>query len=492
MEQFDLYNDIAQRTGGEIYIGVVGPVRTGKSTFIKKFLDMMVLPNVENPYKKERIMDEMPQSGAGRGIMTMQPNFVPNEAVEFTLEDSVSAKVRLVDCVGYLIDGVLGLDEEGQTRMVRTPWFDHDIPFEQAAEIGTRKVIREHSTIGVVVLTDGSITDIPRSAYLDAEERVIGELKALEKPFVVLLNSTHPQDAETRRLRESLEKQYAVPVMALDVMNMREEDINALLESVLFEFPLTEIRVSAPAWLTSLDAEHWLASAVLDAVRAAAGEMHRVRDHALLGAALRALDYTEDAAVTDIRLNEGAIDYRLTLRDGLFYQVLGEACGQEIKDEEHLFELMKVLVKAKREYDRVAGALESVRSTGYGLVTPSMEELTLEEPEIVRQGSRFGVRLKASAPSLHMIRVDIDTEVNPIVGTEKQSEELVKYLLSGFENDRAGIWETEIFGKSLSDLVREGLASKLTRMPEDVRMKLQEALKKIINEGTGGMICILL
>ena len=492
MDQSTLYRDIAGRCEGDIYLGVVGPVRTGKSTFIKRFMELLVLPNLTGEHRRERAQDELPQSGAGRTIMTTQPKFVPNEAVEIQLRDGANFRVRLVDCVGYLIDGVLGLDEDGQTRMVRTPWFDHDIPFEQAAEIGTRKVIREHSTIGVVVLTDGSITDIPRSAYLDAEERVIGELKALEKPFVVLLNSTHPQDAETRRLRESLEKQYAVPVMALDVMNMREEDINALLESVLFEFPLTEIRVSAPAWLTSLDAEHWLASAVLDAVRAAAGEMHRVRDHALLGAALRALDYTEDAAVTDIRLNEGAIDYRLTLRDGLFYQVLGEACGQEIKDEEHLFELMKVLVKAKREYDRVAGALESVRSTGYGLVTPSMEELTLEEPEIVRQGSRFGVRLKASAPSLHMIRVDIDTEVNPIVGTEKQSEELVKYLLSGFENDRAGIWDTEIFGKSLSDLVREGLASKLTRMPEDVRMKLQEALKKIINEGTGGMICILL
>ena len=481
MDQSTLYRDIAGRCEGDIYLGVVGPVRTGKSTFIKRFMELLVLPNLTGEHRRERAQDELPQSGAGRTIMTTQPKFVPNEAVEIQLRDEANFRVRLVDCVGYLIDGVLGLDEDGQTRMVRTPWFDHDIPFEQAAEIGTRKVIREHSTIGVVVLTDGSITDIPRSAYVEAEERVIGELKALEKPFVVLLNSTHPQQADTRRLRESLEKQYGVPVMAVDALNMREEDINALLESVLFEFPLTEVRISAPAWLTSLDA-----------VRAAAGEMRRVRDHALLGAALRALDYTEDAAVTDIRLNEGAVDYRLALRDGLFYQVLGEACGQEIKDEEHLFELMKVLVKAKREYDRVAGALESVRSTGYGLVTPSMEELTLEEPEIVRQGSRFGVRLKASAPSLHMIRVDIDTEVNPIVGTEKQSEELVKYLLSGFENDRAGIWDTEIFGKSLSDLVREGLASKLTRMPEDVRMKLQEALKKIINEGTGGMICILL
>ena len=492
MDQDTLYRDIAGRCEGDIYLGVVGPVRTGKSTFIKRFMELLVLPNLTSEHRRERAQDELPQSGAGRTIMTTQPKFVPNEAAEIRLGEDTALRVRLVDCVGYLIDGVLGLDEDGQTRMVRTPWFEHDIPFEQAAEVGTRKVIREHSTIGVVVLTDGSVTDIPREAYLEAEERVVGELRGLGKPFAIVLNTARPLAPETRRLREELEKKHGAPVMAMDVMNMREEEIRALLEGVLLEFPLTQIRVSAPSWLTSLDADHWLAGAVLDAVRAAAGEMHRVRDHALLGAALMELPYTEDAAVTDVRLNEGAVDYRLTLRDGLFYQVLGEACGQSIEDEEHLFELMKTLVTAKREYDRVAGALESVRKTGYGLVTPSMEELTLEEPEIVRQGSRFGVRLKASAPSLHMIRVDIDTEVNPIVGTEKQSEELVKYLLSGFENDRAGIWETEIFGKSLNDLVREGLASKLTRMPEDVRMKLQEALKKIINEGSGGMICILL
>ncbi|NLF28200.1 MAG: stage IV sporulation protein A, partial [Clostridiales bacterium] len=443
-------------------------------------------------HRRERALDELPQSGAGRTIMTTQPKFVPNEAVELELRDEASFRVRLVDCVGYLIDGVLGLDEEGETRMVRTPWFDHDIPFEEAAELGTRKVIREHSTIGVVVTTDGSVTDIPRSAYVGAEERVIAELKALEKPFVVVLNTKKPLDPDTRRLRDALEERHAVPVMAMDVLNMREDDLNGLLESVLFEFPLTEIRVSAPSWLTSLDADHWLNEAVLAAVRGAADGMRRVNDHQALGNALGELEYTEDASVSEIRLNEGAIDYRLALKDGLFYRVLGEASGQEIEDEEHLFEMMKELVHAKREYDRVAGALESVRRTGYGLVAPTMAELTLQEPEIVRQGSRFGVRLKASAPSLHMIRVDIDTEVSPVVGTEKQSEELVQYLLSAFENNRAGIWETELFGKSLNDLVREGLSNKLTRMPEDVRTNIQAALKKIINEGTGGMICILL
>jgi len=492
MNQSTLYRDIAGRCEGDIYLGVVGPVRTGKSTFIKRFMELLVLPNLAGEHRRERALDELPQSGAGRTIMTTQPKFVPNEAVELQLRDEANFRVRLVDCVGYLIDGVLGLDEEGETRMVRTPWFDHDIPFEQAAELGTRKVIREHSTIGVVVTTDGSVTDIPRSAYVGAEERVIAELKALEKPFVVVLNTKKPLDPDTRRLRDALEEKHAVPVMAMDVLNMREDDLNGLLESVLFEFPLTEIRVSAPSWLTSLDADHWLNEAVLGAVRSAAEQMRRVNDHQVLGRALEALEYTEDASVSEIRLNEGAIDYRLALKDGLFYRVLGEASGQEIEDEEHLFEMMKELVKAKREYDRVAGALESVRRTGYGLVTPTMAELTLQEPEIVRQGSRFGVRLKASAPSLHMIRVDIDTEVSPVVGTEKQSEELVQYLLSAFENNRAGIWETELFGKSLNDLVREGLSNKLTRMPEDVRTNIQAALKKIINEGTGGMICILL
>ncbi len=492
MNQDTLYRDIAGRCEGDIYLGVVGPVRTGKSTFIKRFMELLVLPNLAGEHRRERALDELPQSGAGRTIMTTQPKFVPNEAVELELRDEATFRVRLVDCVGYLIDGVLGLDEEGETRMVRTPWFDHDIPFEQAAELGTRKVIREHSTIGVVVTTDGSVTDIPRSAYVEAEERVISELKALDKPFVVVLNTKAPLDPDARRLRDALEEKHAVPVMAMDVINMRETDVNQLLETVLFEFPLTEVRVNAPSWLTSLAPEHWLNDAVLDAVRAAAGNMRRVSDHALLADALNALEYTEDASVGEIRLSEGAIDYKLSLKDGLFYRVLGEASGQEIDGEEHLFEMMKELVSAKREYDRVASALESVRSTGYGLVAPTMEELSLEEPEIVRQGPRFGVRLKASAPSLHMIRVDIDTEVSPVVGTEKQSEELVRYLLSEFENNRAGIWETEIFGKSLNELVREGLSNKLTRMPEDVRSKIQEALKKIINEGNGGMICILL
>lgn len=492
MDQWSLYRDIAGRCEGDIYVGVVGPVRTGKSTFIKRFMELLVLPNLEGEHRRDRTRDELPQSGAGRTIMTTQPKFVPDEAVELKLRDEAVFRVRLVDCVGYLIAGVLGLEDDDGSRMVRTPWFDHDIPFEQAAELGTRKVIREHSTIGIVVTTDGSVTEIPRNAYQDAEERVISELKALGKPFAVVLNSKSPNAEETRLLRDSLGERYGVPVIPLDVLNMGISDLNQLMETVLFEFPLTEVRVNAPAWLTGLEDAHWLGGAVMSAAREVAAKMAKVRDHELLRVALEGLEYVEDAAPSEIRLSEGAIEYRLTMKDGLFLRVLGETCGADIADEEHLFALMGELVSAKREYDRVADALESVRATGYGLVAPSMEEMSLEQPELVKQGSRFGVRLKASAPSLHMIKVDIQTEVSPIVGTEKQSEELVKYLLSGFEGDSSGIWDTEIFGKSLNDLVREGLSTKLMRMPDDVRQNIQSALSKIINQGSGGMICILL
>jgi stage IV sporulation protein A len=423
--------------------------------------------------------------------MTSEPKFVPEEAVQIAA-GGASFSVRLIDSVGYLVEGAVGTDEEGAPRMVTTPWFDHEVTMAEAAETGTRKVIAEHSTIGVVVTTDGSVVEMPRSAYEDAEERVIRELKALGKPFVVVLNTTSPDSPDVRRLRDSLSAQYEVPVMAMDVMQMEIGDVNSVLENALFEFPLREIRITAPSWLTSLQEDHWLGSAVMQAVRKAAGSMRRVRDHDLLREALQACEYVEEMAPQSISLNDGTAEYRMTMKEGLFYRILGEACGEEIEGEEHLFSLMSELVRAKREYDRVSDALESVRATGYGMVAPSMEELTLREPEIIRQGSRFGVRLKASAPSLHFIRVDIQTEVSPIVGTEKQSEELVQYLLSGFEGDKSGIWSTEIFGKSLDDLVREGLSTKLTRMPEDVRMKIQESLQKIINEGNGGMICILL
>ena len=500
MEQFNLYQDIAERTDGDIYIGVVGPVRTGKSTFIAKFMELMVLPNIENPYKRERTLDEMPQSAGGRTIMTTQPKFVPNEAVEITIKDGTQSgagapaglKVRLVDCVGYLVRGALGTQEDEMPRMVRTPWFDHDIPFEEAAELGTRKVITEHSTIGVVVTTDGSILDIPRTAYVDAEERVIGELKGLRKPFVIVLNSAKPEDIDTRRLRDALEEKYDIPVMLLDVMRLKVEDIGTLLTKVLYEFPLREVTLAVPDWVRALDEDHWLTQHILGGVREAAKNVHRVRDHLAFQTAFAHSPYTSGMQLAGMKLGGGRVDYKLPLNDGLFYRVLGEECGTQVDGEAHLLSLMKVLVGAKREYDRVSEALRSVRETGYGLVAPTQEELTLEEPEIVRQGSKFGVRLKASAPSLHLIRVDIQTEVSPIVGTEKQSEEMVQYLLSEFENDPQKIWTTNMFGKSLNELVKEGLSNKLMRMPEDAQAKIQETLQRIINDGSGGMICILL
>ena len=491
MDQSTLYRDIAGRCEGDIYLGVVGPVRTGKSTFIKRFMELLVLPNMIGG-NRERAIDELPQSGAGRTIMTTQPKFIPNEAVEIELRDSAVARVRLVDCVGYLIPGVLGLNEGDESRMVRTPWFDHDIPFEDAAEIGTRKVIQEHSTIGVVITTDGSVVDMPRSAYKEAEERVVRELKALGKPFAVVLNSKLPDGADALKLKDELREKYAVPVLSTDVENMTIENVNALMESVLFEFPLREIRIHAPSWLTSLSDDHWLGKSIFGTVRGCADKLRRVRDTDVLKDALSENEFTEDVLPGEINLNEGTLEYRLTMKDGLFYRILGEASGQEIDGEEHLFELMKQLVRAKREYDRVSAALDSVRETGYGMVSPDMSEMTLSEPEIVRQGGRFGVRLRASAPSLHMIRVDIQTEVSPIVGTEKQSEELVHYLLSEFEEQPEKIWETNIFGKSLNELVREELSHKLSRMPDDARGKIRETLEKIINESAGGLICIIL
>ncbi len=492
MDQNALYRDIAGRCDGDIYLGVVGPVRTGKSTFIKRFMELLVLPNVADENARDRTLDALPQSGAGRTIMTTQPRFVPDEAVEVRLRDAASARVRLVDCVGYLIPGVLGLSEGDEARMVRTPWFDHDIPFEEAAEVGTRRVIREHATIGVVVTTDGSPVDMPRSAYEAAEARVIRELKALGKPFIIVLNAKSPASQEVARLADSLASQYGVPVHAVNVQQMRLEDLNRLLESLLFEFPIREVRIQTPAWLTALPDDHWLGRSVMDSVRDAAGNMSRVRDHQQLKQALEDNEYAEDALPIRIDMNDGTLEYRLSLKNGLFYRVLGEACGEPINGEAHLFELMKQLVDARRAYDRVSGALAQARESGYGVVTPALDELVLRPPETARQGSQYGVRLRAAAPSLHVIRADIQTEVNPFAGSQSQSEDLVRTLKDKMEAGGDAIWDTEIFGKTLSDLVRDGVSGKLARLPEDARQKLRQALEKVINEGSGGMICIML
>lgn len=491
MESFDLYRDIADRTDGEIYIGVVGPVRTGKSTFIARFMEQMALPLMENAHKRTRVLDALPVSGSGRTIMTTQPKFVPDEAAEIVVGDT-QARVRLVDCVGYLVKGVLGTQENDIPRMVHTPWFEEDIPFEDAAEIGTRKVIADHSTLGLVVTTDGSITDIPRSAYADAEERVVRELQQLGKPFVVALNSATPGNPDTRKLRDALEAKYDAPVITLDAKSMDSADIGALLEQMLLAFPLREVRVELPAWVEGLDEDHWLLKSLFERMRGVSGKQLRMRDDRVLAEAFSSSEYADPIQKGRSSLAEGLLGLVLPLKDGLFNRILGEECGTEIHGDAHLLSLMKELVAAKTEYDRIADALESVRATGYGLVTPALADLTLQDPEIVRQGNRFGVRLKASASSLHMIKTDITTEVTPVVGSEQQSEEFIRYLLSEFENDPQRIWNTNFFGKSLHEMVREGLNNKLSQMPSDTQEKVQEMLTKIVNEGGGGMICILL
>ncbi len=492
MQAYDLYKDISERTQGDVYIGIVGPVRTGKSTFIKRFMEKLVIPGIENAHVRARAQDELPQSGSGRTIMTTKPAFVPNEAVEIALPGENHVRLRLIDSVGYLVDGALGTQEGEAMRMVHTPWREEEIPFEEAAEIGTRKVIGEHSTIGLVVTTDGSVTELPRSAYVPVEARVIQELKALGKPFAVLLNTENPSSGKAQSLRKALENEYAVPVIALNVAQIEEEDIQNVLEQVLGQFPVIQMNIQTPEWLSALDTEHWLMKSLLQTLESATPASLKMGEADAFIESLAQNAYIDSATAKSMGHGNGEVSAQLVLQDGLFNQILAEQCGTEIRDDAHLLSLLCELVAAKKEYDHVAQALRSVRETGYGLVAPLVEEMTLQEPEIMKQGGRFGVRLRASAPSLHMIRVDIQTEVCPVVGTEQQSEELVRYLMEGFEQDPQKLWQSNLFGKPLSDLVREGLSNKLMHMPADTQLKVQQTLGKIINEGTGGMICILL
>ncbi len=492
MAEHSIYRDIAERTGGDIYIGVVGPVRTGKSTFIKRFMDLLVLPNIENEHIRSRAVDELPQSGAGRTIMTTEPKFIPNEAVNINLTENASFNVRMIDCVGYCVNGAQGHTEEGQPRMVTTPWFQEDIPFDKAAEIGTEKVIREHSTIGLVVTTDGTICDIPRYEYVSAEERVIGELKSINKPFIILLNSSMPESENAKNLKAQLEEKHQVPVFLFSCADMDMDDINKIMKNVLFEFPLKELGINLPGWIDALPQDHYLKSSIYESVRSAVAGIQKLSHIDSVAPALSENEYIASARIDDISLGKGTVLIQTEAVDGLFYSVLGETTGLDIKNDEELVSMLCALSEAKREYDKIANALNQVRQTGYGIVSPGIEELSLKEPEIIRQGGRYGVRLRASAPSIHLIRADIETEVNPIVGSEKQSEELVHYLLSEFESAPAKIWESNIFGKSLHELVNEGLQSKLSKMPDDARLKIQETLTRIINEGSGGLICIIL
>jgi stage IV sporulation protein A len=487
-----IYQNIATRTAGDIYIGVVGPVRTGKSTFIKRFMETQVIPNIENVYRRERARDELPQSGSGRTIMTAEPKFVPEEAVQVQLPDGANFSVRLIDCVGYMVRGAIGSTEDNQPRMVTTPWYDHEIPMSEAAEIGTRKVIAEHSTIGIVITTDGSVSEIPREEYLEAEERVIRELQELGKPFIVLLNSADPYSDRAQAVTRDIGSRYGVNCMSVNCLDLDEGTVAEILHAVLYEFPMQELDVFLPAWVDALPGDHPIKAGLYGAVREGTAGLHHIREIDNVIAALGQREGISEAKLMGIDLGTGVASTELRLPRDLFYKTLSEQSGFAVGDDGDLMSLLTKLATVNAEYDKVANALRDVRENGYGIVVPGTDELKLEEPEIMKQGGRYGVRLKASAPSIHMIRADIETAVSPIVGNEKQSEDMVNYLLQEFEGDTSKIWQSNIFGRSFHELVSEDLQNKLQRMPEDARKKLQETLTRIINEGSGGLICIIL
>ena len=494
MERAELYRDIAQRTQGDIYLGVVGPVRTGKSTFIKRFMDTLVIPEIENEHIRERVIDELPQSGSGKTVMTTQPKFVPNDAVTIRIgdDDAAELSVRMIDCVGYMVEGALGGLEEDVPRMVRTPWFDHDIPFGEAAEIGTRKVISEHSTIGIVVLTDGSVTGLEREAYEPAEEKVFEELKKTGKPFAVIMNSAHPDSRQTIEYADEVSNKYSVDVLTLDIMKMDASDIASLLENVLYDFPISSIDLELPKWAKVLGPEHPMISGLIEDLRSILPDMNKMRDYKLLNGSLCANEWFEAPSHQKVTLGDGRISLRLIPHEKVFYKVLSEECGCEIADEFELMSSLREFAEAKREYDRVASALKAANEFGYGLVPPRIDEMELDRPEIVHHGNRFGVKLKAHASGLHIIRVDIESEVNPLVGTEEQGEELAGCLMKTFETSPDEIWSTNIFGKPLYDLVRDGMTSKTNNLPPDVQLRLRDTLTRMVNDGCNGLICILL
>ena len=492
MSQYNIYKDIAERTNGDIYVGVVGPVRTGKSTFITKVMETLILPNITDSYDKERTLDEMPQSGDGKSIMTTQPKFIPNESVKISLDNDVNFRVRMIDCVGYLVNGAIGHTEDDKPRMVTTPWSDEEMPFEKAAEIGTNKVINNHSTVAVVVTTDGSISDLDRDSYIQAEEKVMSELKKCQKPFVIVLNSTHPTSPDTQNLAKSLSNKYSSKVLPMDVANLSEGNINEIFDEILHEFPISKIAIKLPQWMQILDYTSDIIRNIVDAIKNIIGDINKINE---VPESIELLEESQDFEKNIdkcLDLGQGKLTLILTPKPDLYYRILSRECNCDIKNEYHLISYIKQLSIAKVQYEKFKNAIEQVKETGYGVVHPSIDELTLEEPKMYKSGGKFGVKLKASAPSLHIMQVDIETEVNSMVGNEQQSEELVKYLMGEFENNPKEIWDTKMFGKSLYSLVNEGLQNKLLVMPQEVQKKMRRTLGRIVNEGKGGVICILL
>lgn len=492
MTDTSIYRDISTRTGGDIYIGVVGPVRTGKSTFIRRFMENAVLPNIKDEYDEKRARDEMPQSAAGKTVMTTEPKFIPDEAVRISIGGGAAMNVRMVDCVGYIVPEALGHIENGSPRMVMTPWSDSPMPFGEAAELGTRRVINEHSTIGVLVTTDGSVGELERKAYVDAEERVAAELKRINKPFVIVLNSSTPESAESERLAYELEEKYGAPVALVNCLELDRGDIEEILGMVLSEFPVKTVRVKLPDWIYALDEGHRIRRSLTDGIVGCAEKIQKASDVTRVFEGLTENEYVDSVTVKGVELGDGSACIYADVRNGLFYATIGEMTGLDIANEEQLVSNMIELSKIKKEYEKVEKALRDVEEIGYGIVTPRLEDLKLEEPEITKQQGAYGVKLKASAPSVHMIKATIQTELNPIVGTEQQSEELIKFMLREFEADPAKIWESNMFGTSLYELINEGLNSKLAQIPHEARLKFGDTLQKLINEGSGGLICIIL
>lgn len=491
MEKIDIIKSITERTGGDLYLGVVGAVRTGKSTFIKKFIENLVVPNIEDEYEKKRALDEIPQSAQGRTIMTTEPKFVPSNAATIKVDD-FTASVRLVDCVGYIIPGAKGYEDENGPRMVKTPWYDEEIPFVEAAEIGTEKVIKDHSSIGIVVTTDGSIGEIEHSDYVEAEERIVGELKEIGKPFIVILNSTHPMLPETERMADSLKESYGVPVLPISIENMSERDIYSILKEALYEFPVLEVNVDMPEWIATLDSENWLKKIYIEKIRESVIEIDKLRDIEHITNHFNDCEYISKSYLSNVDTSSGVVTVTLDAPDNLYNQVLKDIIGVEVTSKSQLLKLFQDYNEAKVEYDQIKTALKMVKTTGYGVASPTLSDMKLDTPEILKQGSRYGIKLKAVAPSIHMIRVDVESTFEPIIGSEMQSKELINYIMKDYDNDADSIWKSEIFGRSLDVIVKEGIQAKLSMLPENARFKLQQTLSKLVNKGNGNLFAIVL